>query len=323
MLNAYIEESGTLKGIELSEGEARVPVWYDLMNPTAEEERLVEARLGIDVPTRADARKLDPSQRLYMDRGAIIMSESFLDSANTKSPRMCEVTWVLKGAQLVTVRYDELPAVSQVAAQALKPGSGCRSGEQVLRLMIGSVVDSIGGALEGIGGRLNELSQRIFRDKAGRQAEARQFKQILLSLGREEDLLDKARDSLINVGRLAVFLSQAVDHGAAEKSLQVFLKTEGKDIEALGVYSTHISQKINFLLETTLGLVSVEQSMITKVFSVVAVIFLPPTLIASIYGMNFDKMPEIGWIYGYPLALVLMALSGLLPVWYFRQKGWL
>jgi magnesium transporter len=323
MLSAYIEENGSLKRIELVGAEARVPVWYDLHDPTPEEERLVETRLGIDVPTRADARALDPSQRLYMDGGAIVMSESFLDPASTKDPRMCEVTWVLKRSQLVTVRYEAVPALSQIAEQACRSASGIRNGEEVLRLMIGAVVDSIGSVLEGIGGRLNVVSRRVFRERAGEQAQSRNFKQILISLGREEDLLDKARDSLVNLGRLAVFLSQAVDGGAADKSLQMFLRTEGKDIEALGVYASHITQKLNFLLEATLGLVNVEQNMIIKIFSVVAVVFLPPTLIASIYGMNFRGMPEISWIYGYPVALVLMVLSALLPIWFFRQKGWL
>ncbi len=323
MLIAYVAEAGALKRIEPGQTQALVPVWYDLFNPTAEEESLVEQRLGINVPTRADAHTLDVSRRLYVVGSAVVMSESFLDPTSTKDPRMCDVTWVLKGSQLVTVRYDEMPALAMIAQKACEPGSNCDSGEHVLKAMIETVVDTIGGALEGLGERLNGVSRKVFRDKFGQQVETRHFKQMLLLLGREEDLLDKIRDSLINLGRLAVFLSQASDQGVVGKGLQPFLRAEGKDIEALGVYVGHISQKINFLLETTLGLVNIEQNAIIKIFSVVAVIFLPPTLIASIYGMNFHRMPEIGWQYGYPVAIVLMVASALLPIWYFRQKGWL
>ncbi len=146
---------------------------------------------------------------------------------------------------------------------------------------------------------------------------------MLKAIGRKEDIASSIRDSLISLQRLAGFLAHVSTQTRMSKDIRARIKTLSRDVLSLADHATFLSQKINFLLDATLGMISIEQNAIIKIFSVAAVIFLPPTLVASIYGMNFDIIPELKWELGYPFAIAMMVLSAILPFWYFRRRGWL
>ena len=325
LLSCYIAENNCLKRVEQGSVDVDSIVWFDLYNPSVDraEELFVEAALKVDVPTREEVNTLELSSRLYQEDGAVFLTETMLANTDHKDPRTVSVTFVLKGNRLVTLRYDEFPPLKLCVDRALKPGSGCVTGQAVFKSIIETTLDRVGEVLERVGAKVDALSHTIFLEKGTKAFSNRAFKEVLLTLGREETVVAKVRDSLVNLGRMSVFCVQAANTGLVSRELEVFFKTEARDIEALAQYVSHLTSKITFLLDATLGLVSIEQNAIIKIFSVAAVLFLPPTLIASIYGMNFHFMPELGWIWGYPLALVLMVISALLPVWFFRSRGWL
>ena len=325
MLNCYIAENNGLKRVEQGSVDADSVVWFDLFNPSVDraEELFVEAALKVDVPTREEINTLDISSRLYQEDGAVFLTETMLANTDHKDPRTVSMTFVLKGSRLVTLRYDEFPPLKLCVDRAMKPGSGCITGQAMFKSIIETTLDRIGEVLEGVGGNIDELSHKVFVGDGKKSFSNQTFKDVLLTLGREETVVAKVRDSLVNLGRMSVFVVQSAHSGLVSRELDVFFKTEARDIEALAQYVSHLTSKITFLLDATLGLVSIEQNAIIKIFSVAAVLFLPPTLIASIYGMNFHNMPELSWGWGYPMAVVLMILSALLPVWFFRSRGWL
>ena len=325
MLNCYIAENNCLKRVEQGSVDVDSIVWFDLFNPSVDraEELFVEAALKVDVPTREEVNTLEISSRLYQEDGAVFLTETMLANTDHMDPRTVSMTFVLKGNRLVTLRYDEFPPLKLCVDRAMKPGSGCITGQSMFKSIVETTLDRIGEVLESVGAKIDRLSHQIFLDKGSKSFSNRTFKEVLLTLGREETVVSKVRDSLVNLGRMSVFVVQAANSGLVSRELEVFFRTEGRDIEALAQYVSHLTSKITFLLDATLGLVSIEQNAIIKIFSVAAVLFLPPTLIASIYGMNFHRMPELSWEFGYPMALILMVISALLPVWFFRNRGWL
>ena len=164
------------------------------------------------------------------------------------------------------------------------------------------------------------MSRDVFSRSGGETS--RDFQKLIARIGRAGDLATKARESLVSIGRLLAFAIQA-SQARGRKGSGSRLKTVGRDVASLSDHASFLNQKINFMLDATLGMINIEQNAIIKIFSVAAVVFLPPTLIASIYGMNFTDMPELGLPFGYPLALALMVVSAILPYWYFKRRGWL
>jgi magnesium transporter len=192
--------------------------------------------------------------------------------------------------------------------------------------LLEAVVDRAADHLESVALVIDKTSHEVFHTEPARRPRGRDFQELLRRIGEEGDFNSKLRESLVSLLRLAAFLSSVLDSADPKRStreVKAHLKTLQRDIQSLTDHSTFISGKINFLLDAILGMISIEQNAIIKIFSVVAVIFLPPTLVASIYGMNFRFMPELAWPYGYPFAIGLMLLSALVPVIYFRRKGWL
>ena len=170
---------------------------------------------------------------------------------------------------------------------------------------------------------MDAISREIFEHDQGEPSISRDYQEILKRIGRKGDLNSKSRESLVSIGRLLSFVTQKLDSRPVDPQVKAQLATIAHDAHALTDHASFLSNKINFLLDATLGMINIEQNAIIKIFSVAAVVFLPPTLIASIYGMNFRLMPELGWHLGYPLALVLMVISAILPWWYFKRRGWL
>jgi len=237
---------------------------------------------------------------------------------------MSPVTFALAGNRLITIRYHEPKAFKTFPLRAEKVATGCTSGDTILIGLLEAIVDRLADILERAGRDVEAISRDIFEARSTKASKRnRDFQELLKGIGRKEDIASSVRDSLISLQRLAGFLAHVAAQTKMSKDVRARIKTLSRDVLSLADHATFLSQKISFLLDATLGMISIEQNAIIKIFSVAAVIFLPPTLVASIYGMNFDIIPELKWEFGYPFAIGLMVASAILPFWYFRRRGWL
>jgi magnesium transporter len=243
--------------------------------------------------------------------------------ADRDDPLMAPVTFVLAGQRLITVRYHDPRPFQMFPQRAGKTGVGGSSAQAVLMALLEAVVERLADILERTARDIDIISHNVFRHTAAAPGQTRDFQKVLEEVGRKGDLLSDIRDSLMTLGRLFGFLGQVVPPRGGDATIRARLKSLVRDGRSLTDHASFLSQKITFLLDATLGMINIEQNAIIKIFSVAAVVFLPPTLVASIYGMNFDHMPEFRWLLGYPFALVLMGLSAILPFWYFKRRGWL
>jgi magnesium transporter len=299
-------------------------VWIDLFNPTMDEDHAVERLAGIAVPTREDMQEIEISSRLYIENGARYMTATLMCSSETENPRTTAVTFILSGHRLVTVRYDApkpFMLVENKLARSCPPGM---TGEMVLMELLDAVIDRNADILERAGGDMDSISHDIFEPNgAARTGHAKRYSDILIAIGRKGDLTSKVRESLVSVGRVVTFVAASVDGIRWSKDMREQLKTMQRDVVSLTDHASFLSNKITFVLDAMLGVVNLEQNNIIKLFSVMAVVLMPPTLIASIYGMNFKVMPELEWQHGYPIALAMMVLAAVLPYVFFTWKKWL
>lgn len=328
MLKAFVPDKGGLREIDMTDGEAlpAEAVWIDLNQPSREEEQHVEAALGIEVPSREEVQEIEASSRLYQEADALYMTATVIAKADTPQPEGTTVTFILVGHRLVTLRYAEPQAFRTFAMLIGRHPALCASGETALIGLLEAIIDRAADILEQVGGEMDALSRTIFEHGSTNHKPTKpsgdEFKNMLSRIGRNQYLIAKARESLVSLSRLLGFLSLPQDVKNS-KDLRFRIKTLSRDVVSLTDHTSFITTNINFLLDTLLGMINIEQNSIIKIFSVVAVVFLPPTLIASIYGMNFEHMPELGWMLGYPFSIVLMIISAILPYLYFKRRGWL
>ncbi|MER8971817.1 MULTISPECIES: magnesium/cobalt transporter CorA [unclassified Mesorhizobium] len=324
MIKAFVVDNDRLRLVDDLLQNSDTVVWVDLFNPTKEEETTIETWLGIAVPTREEMEEIEISSRLYVEDGAYFMTAILPAQTEVNDPLMSPVTFVLAGSRLITVRYHEPKAFKTFPLRAEKVATGCTSGDTILIGLLEAIVDRLADILERAGRDVEAISRDIFEARSTKVSKRnRDFQELLKGIGRKEDLASSIRDSLISLQRLAGFLAHASTQSRMNKDTRARIKTLSRDVLSLADHATFLSQKISFLLDATLGMISIEQNAIIKIFSVAAVIFLPPTLVASIYGMNFDIIPELKWHFGYPFAIGMMVLSAILPFWYFRRRGWL
>jgi len=325
MLSVFVPSESSLRKIAAEDLNA-LPgsaVWIDLVKPTAAEDKAVERLAGIAVPTREDMQEIEISSRLYIENGARYMTATLMCAADTENPRTTAVTFILTGHRLVTVRYDApkpFMLVENKLARACAPGV---TGEMVLMELLDAVIDRNADILERAGSDMDNISHDIFEPEgAARTGHAKRYSDILIAIGRKGDLTSKVRESLVSIGRLVTFVTAAVDVKWS-KDMREQLKTMQRDVVSLTDHASYLSNKITFVLDAMLGVVNLEQNNIIKLFSVMAVVLMPPTLIASIYGMNFKVMPELEWVHGYPMALIMMLAAAVLPYFLFKWKKWL
>ena len=324
MLKAF---SGTGQDIDLAghepETTVRQAAWIDLLVPTREEERLVEQALRISVPTREDMVEIEPSSRLYQENGVLHLTATIMAGVQAGDPRSVPVTFLLTKDRLVTVRYDDTKPFQAFIAHLDRQPELCRSAASTLVYLLDAIVERLADILEEVAARIDGVSRAVFRrpDGAHKRMTNETLQAILLEIGGAQEVLSKVRESLSSLARLMSFLAFAIpqyDPGEASH-----LKSVTRDVASLTDQAAFMSSNITFLLDAALGLINIEQNAIIKIFSVAAVIFLPPTLVGTVYGMNFEHMPELEWTYGYGLAIFLMILSAILPYWWFKRKGWL
>src|SRR6478735_5490083 len=326
MFSVFVPSDSSLKKAVV-EDLAAVPehaVWIDLVNPTAAEDKAVERLSGIAIPTREDMQEIEISSRLYIENSARYMTATLMCAADTDNPRTTAVTFILVNHRLVTVRYDEpkpFILVEHKLARSCAPGI---TGEMVLMELLDAVIDRNADILERAGSDMDNISHDIFEPAgAARTGQAKRYSDILIAIGRKGDITSKVRESLVSIGRVVTFVAAGTEGVKWSKDMREQLKTMQRDVTSLTDHASYLSNKITFVLDAMLGVVNLEQNNIIKLFSVMAVVLMPPTLIASIYGMNFKAMPELEWAHGYPMALFMMLMAAVLPYFLFRWKKWL
>lgn len=297
-------------------------LWYDLLSPTRAEERALESRLSLELPTREDMHEIEISSRLYSEDGAHFLTALIPAHTDQDDAVLSPVTFVLARDALVTIRYAEPRVFSIYQQRALKMPMKKPDPVAILLGLLETVVDRIADILERVGAEVDAISRAIFGPPGGSAPQkGPALKTTIEAIGRKGDFNSNLRVSLVTLDRLTSFLGPRLL--GAPKAQREILKLLASDIRSLEDHSDFIGQKITFLLDATLGLINIEQNGIIKIFSVASVIFLPPTLIASIYGMNFDHMPELHFRFGYLMALGMMVVSAVLPYAYFKRRGWL
>ena len=325
MLTAYVHRGSSLERHVIAPG-GEVPdrtVWFDLVNPSPGEDKLVEGALGIAVPTREEMQEIEVSSRLYVEHHARFMTATLMCNSDTAVPKHTPVTFILAGHRLVTVRYDEPRPFTLITNKLTRSCPEQASGESVLMDLLDAVIDREADLLERIGVEVDQVSHDIFDPHGEGPDRSISYHQILKTIGGKGDLTSKVRESLVSLGRLLLFLANEAEGMRWPKDTRLQLQAMQRDVLSLSDHATYLANKITFLLDAMLGVVTIEQNNIIKIFSIAAVALMPPTLVGTIYGMNFKSMPELEWTLGYPMALFLMIVSAVLPFLFFRWKKWL
>ncbi|MDB5421502.1 MAG: Mg2 transporter protein CorA family protein [Brevundimonas sp.] len=292
-------------------------LWVDLINPTPEEDHALEGALGLSIPTRAEMAELEASSRLYRENGATYVTSDIIHNGDADLPSVDPVTFVLTKGPLVTIRYfDPRPFALLREKLEREPGL-CTTGPDVFLQLMETVIDRASDILAINAGRVDGVSNHVFSE--GKNVG---FEKLITKLGRAHIVNSRIEQSLAGLAR--VFAYVAADE-RIEKSPEAreHLRSLSGDAASLISHNQSVAAGITFQLSAALGLINIEQSSIVKVFSMVTVCLMPPTLIGAVYGMNFEHMPELRWIDGYPMAILAMILSGVGPLLWFRRKGWL
>ena len=324
MLSVFVPHGSSLERAPVEAGSPppEATVWVDMVSPTALEDKLVEKFLGIAVPTREEMQEIEVSSRLYTENGARYMTATLMCQSDTAAPKTTPVTFILSSHRLCTVRYDD-PRPFAIVEHKLSRACPLKvSGESVLMDLLDAVIDRSADILERVAAEVDQVSHSIFEPDD--EASPPSYNDVLKALGRKGDLTSKVRESQVSVGRLLSYLANEAEGMRWAKDVRLQLQSMQRDVTSLSDHATFLSNKITFLLDAMLGVVNIQQNAIIKIFSIAAVVFMPPTLVASIYGMNFHKgMIELEWDYGYPFALTLIVLAAVLPILFFKWKKWL
>ncbi len=298
-------------------------VWIDLFDAPAEIVSELEQRLDIDIPSKDEMEEIEISSRLYQAQGAHFMTATLPAQSDKDDALMAPVSFVLTAKCLITVRSTDPRAFTTFPARAMRVDLELTDPATVLLGLLEAVVDRLADILERASRDIDAISLRIF-NQAQQTGGKISYQQVLQKLGRKGDLVSDLRESLMGMDRISSYLSlMARQRSQYQRSDREHLKTLTRDIHSISEHAGFMAQKVTFLLDATLGMINIEQNATIKIFSVLAVIFMPPTMIASIYGMNFTHMPELSWPWGYPLALLLMLLAAIMPYWYFKRRRWL
>jgi magnesium transporter len=299
--------------------------WVDLDEPTSDEEALVERCIRMDVPTQSEMAEIEPSSRLYERDAALYMTVSVLFGVQDGEPSTTPISFVLTDNRLVTVRYATPKPLRAFSEHARRDPELVRNAPTALVRMLDAIIDRLADELEVVSSDMEQISGHIFhKDMDERRIPAARLTALLTRIGRAQTLLAKIRYSAVSTIRMLSFLSGANRfHEEGKSDVRHHLTSLSSDVTSLSEHASFLSDNLQFLLDASLGLISIEQNAAMKLFSWAAVVFLPPTLIAGIFGMNFHYMPELNWHYGYPISLALMLASAIGPYLYFKKRGWI
>ena len=305
-------------------GSLQGAIWIDLLDPSPEETRAVETALAIELPTRKEVQEIEVSSRLYVENQTVFMTATVMVQADMLHPETTPVTFAYQPQRLVTLRFAEPTPFTTFPPKFQRTPEAFATAQKVFMGLVDEIIDRVADILESIGSDLNAVSRVLFAEASPQPVKkpSVDYTAVLTRIGHNGERAANARETLVSISRLLAFFAEARP-GLVGEPLDEHWRTVSKDVSALSDHATFLSNKVNFFLDATLGRINIEQNSIIKLFSVLAVVFLPPTLIASIYGMNFEYMPEIRSVLGYPFSLLLMLLSAILPYVFFNRKGWL
>jgi magnesium transporter len=306
--SAVVSESGSLPDDAL---------WIDMVEPTPDEDQAVERALNLSIPTREEMAELEASSRLYRENGATYVTADIIRNGDQEIPTIDPVTFVITDGPMVTIRYFEPKPFAMLQEKLDREPGVCGTGASMFLTLMEAVIDRASGILARNGQRVERIGNQIFSG-----AKSIGFEKLITKLGRANIANARIEQSLAGLARTFAFVGLDERISSAPDA-QAHLRSLARDAESLIAHSQAVAASINFQLSAALGLINIEQSSIIKIFSVAAVAFMPPTLIASIYGMNFNHMPELHWMQGYPLAVGAMAIAAVLPLLWFKKKGWL
>ena len=302
-------------------------LWIDLVRPEPQEIEFVKRTTGLEVPSIDALSEIESSSRLRTRDGVLYLSAPLIYSADSDQPTTTPVGFVLSRERLITVRFQELTSFTSFITHDLASDTEKLSSAAVFVELLDAISDRLADVLEKIAAELDTLSHRLFHTPATEAVERRpparesaDLRLMLRRVGHSGDLASKIRDSLLGVARIVPFATASAEWLSPEVKQR--LDTVRQDVVSLSDYDAHLVNKVQLLLDATLGLINVEQNNIIKVLTVVSVVGIPPTLVASIYGMNFKAMPELNWAWGYPYGLTVIGLSAVLPLIWFKLRGW-
>lgn len=320
MINVFVLQGGRLSQVNI---ESRVdlenvaPVWVDLTDPNDDERDWVKSIYGVTLPDEDEVKDIEASARYYeAENGDLHLRTDFLREEDDGPSRVITVAFILAKNMLFSVHNDDLPVFRLVRMRARSRPGSIEDYKDVLLDLYATDAEYSADALEGIYQNLEEVSRSVLqKDFTDQDAAA-----SLSAMAQEEDLNGRIRRNMMDTRRAVSFLMRGrlLSSEQFEEARQIM-----RDIESLDGHTAFLFEKINFLMDATVGFININQNKIIKIFSVASVAFLPPTLIASIYGMNFRMFPELNWNFGYPMAIVMMLASAITPFWYFRRRGWL
>jgi magnesium transporter len=298
-------------------------VWIDLLEPTDEERSQVERALELRMPARAQLEEIESSSRAFIEKTALYLSTPVLEGSDCRNEVLTTVGFVLSKKTLVTLRFAQIAGFDAVRRSAEQDRLGAND---ILLRLLEAIVDHTADALEHASVDLEQISSATFHAERPRRRQLKTASDELYAglrkLGKMADRASRLRDTLLGVGRIATFALEA-DEGKRFASGSASLQVVRRDVSSLSDYHAHLSGKIQFLLDATLGFISIQQNDIVKALTIASVVGVPPVLIVGIYGMNFKHMPELDWALGYPFALILLVVSALLPLGWFKWRGWM
>ncbi|MCD6061795.1 MAG: corA [Moraxellaceae bacterium] len=316
MLMAFTLHKGLLEQVAINAASDLLPqvIWVDAIAPTDEERGWLSEAYGQELPTIDDLYEIEATSRFYENEHGLHISSYFLNYADENSENM-SAAFVFNGERLFTLREEELAAFRLFRLRARKGLVNLTNSKSIMLGLCETKVENLADIVERIAADLEKTSRQVLGN-----AEQDDMEQVLTDLAQQEDINGKVRISMVDLQRMLYLLLRS---GLLNAEQSERLRDIIRDSESLIASTAFLFDKIKFLLDTTLGFINVNQNKIIKIFSVASVVFLPPTMIASVYGMNFDLMPELKWQLGYPWALLLMVLSAVAPYLWFRKKKWL
>ena len=322
MLTIYRDKDGSARA-----SATKLPpgvIWLDLLDPTAQETAFVESRTGLRVPTIEALSEIESSSRLIVDHEAIYLSTTLVAHSESEEYHATPAGFVLSRSVLITVRFAEVSTFKTVA-ERVRADETLRSSAGVFTALMEGLVDRGADVLEHLAAELDKISKSVFRGNLKRKrstARASEALRVALrEVGTIGDRLSLARDVFLGLDRMVPFvLALKFEWIAAEFGSR--LEGVAKDVASLNAFQEHLSNKVQFLLDAVLGFITIAQNDLFKILTIVSVVGIPPTVVAGIYGMNFKFMPELNWTFGYPFGIAMIVLSTVIPLIWFKWKGW-
>ena len=323
MLTLHRDPNGSVRTSSATKLPADV-FWIDLLDPTDEERAFVESRSGLRVPSVEALSEIESSSRLIVDHGVIYLSTTLVAQGDTPDPFLTPAGFILSPALLITVRFARLSTFDAVAEKVNRDDT-IRSGAGAFTALMEAIVDRGADVLERLGADLDLISKAVFRGDPKRSHQTvrsnKALRRALLTIGRVGDRLSQGRAVFLGIDRMVPFVLGRKDAWVVPE-FESRLGAVVKDVASLNAYEDYLANKVQFLLDSVLGFITIEQNDLFKVLTIVSVVGIPPTVVAGIYGMNFKFMPELNWTFGYPFGLAMVLLSALILFAWFKWRGW-